>query len=78
MVRFAVELAQAEARLSELIQQVGGGAEVVITRSGRPVARLVPVPASEPVADREPGSARGLFRVPDDFDAPLDEFGEYM
>jgi prevent-host-death family protein len=78
MVRFAVELAQAEARLSELIQQVGGGAEVVITRSGRPVARLVPVPASEPDADREPGSARGLFRVPDDFDAPLDEFGEYM
>ncbi len=33
---------QAKARLSELIDQVQRGAEVIITRHGNPVARLVP------------------------------------
>jgi prevent-host-death family protein len=70
----SIELAQAETQLPELIQEVGSGAEIVITRDGQPVARLVP-PAR--VADRVPGSARGLFIVPDDFDAPLEEFREY-
>ena len=27
---------------------------------------------------RKPGSAKGLFTVPDDFDEPLEEFEEYM
>jgi antitoxin (DNA-binding transcriptional repressor) of toxin-antitoxin stability system len=46
---------------------------VVIANSGRPVARIVPV---EPLqAPRRPGSARGLGRVHDDFDAPMpDDF----
>ena len=49
------------------------GEEVVIAKAGKPVARLVPVePPAEP---RRPGSARGLGRVADDFDAPMpDEF----
>ena len=29
-------------------------------------------------ADRVPGSAKGLFTVPEDFDAPLEDFREYM
>jgi len=33
---------EAKARLSELIDQVLAGTEVVITRRGRPVARIVP------------------------------------
>jgi prevent-host-death family protein len=35
-----VNLAQAKAHLSELVDRVEGGEEVVITRHGRPVARL--------------------------------------
>lgn len=69
-----VELAQAGAQLARLVHEAGAGAEVVITEGGRPVAKLVPVPGA---ADREPGSARGLFTVPDDFDDPLDDFREY-
>lgn len=38
----AVNLAVAKARLSELINKVESGEEVVITRHGRPVARVVP------------------------------------
>jgi prevent-host-death family protein len=45
MVTHVVEFADAEADLARLIDLVGNGDEVVITRDGRPVARLVPVPA---------------------------------
>ena len=42
----AVNLAVAKAHLSELINKVESGEEVVITRHGRPVARVVPVAAA--------------------------------
>lgn len=74
---FAVELAQAEAQLARLIQKVDAGAEVVITRDGEPVARLVPAVVRTGI-ERVPGSAKGLFTVPDDFDAPVEDFREYM
>lgn len=76
MVRLAIEFAQAEADLAKLIEQVESGIEVLITRNGEPVARLIP--ALETAPDRVPGSARGLFTVPEDFDAPLEDFREYM
>ena len=61
---------EAKIHLSRLIEAVLLGEEVTITRSGRPVARLVPV---EPrCARRELGSAKGQFTVPDDFNDPLD------
>ena len=46
-----VGIFQAKARLSHLIQEVNAGREVVITRHGEPVARLVP-------ARRAPGIQR--------------------
>jgi antitoxin (DNA-binding transcriptional repressor) of toxin-antitoxin stability system len=48
----------------------------VITCNGQPVARLIPPVEAAP--GRVPGSAKGLFVVPDDFDAPLEDFREYM
>jgi prevent-host-death family protein len=76
VVKLAIDLAEAETHLAELIQKLGSGSEILITRDGQPVARLLP--ASETAPDRVPGSAKGLFTVPDDFDAPLEEFREYM
>lgn len=38
-----VNLAQAKAHLSELLDKVEGGEEVVITRHGRPIAHISPV-----------------------------------
>jgi prevent-host-death family protein len=38
----AVGDAEAKANLSELLDRVGRGEEIVITRDGRPAARLVP------------------------------------
>lgn len=76
MAKSAVELAQAEAQLAKLIEEVKSGVEIIITCDGQPVARLLP--PLDPPADRVPGSAKGLFTVPDDFDAPLEDFREYM
>ncbi|MSQ72374.1 MAG: type II toxin-antitoxin system prevent-host-death family antitoxin [Betaproteobacteria bacterium] len=39
----AVNLADAKARLSELVSKAESGVETVITRRGQPVARLVPI-----------------------------------
>jgi prevent-host-death family protein len=72
-----VELSEAEATLEKLVEEAEAGAEIVITRGGKPVARLV-APADDHHPERVPGSAKGLFTVPDDFDAPLEDFREYM
>jgi prevent-host-death family protein len=66
-----VNVHAAKTHFSQLLERVAQGEEVVIAKAGKPVARLVPMePAAEP---RHPGSARGLGRVADDFDAPMPE-----
>jgi prevent-host-death family protein len=59
---------EAKTHLSKLIERVENGDEVIIAKAGKPVARLVPI-AGVPI--RRPGSMKGKFIVPDDFDAPL-------
>jgi prevent-host-death family protein len=45
----SVSLTDAEARLGELLDEIGPGEELVITRDGAPLARVSKVaPASEP------------------------------
>ena len=71
-----VNLDEATVRLAELVDEASAGAEVVITQAGRPVARIVA--AEQGAGQRTPGSAKGVFVVPDDFDAPLDDLRGYM
>ena len=61
----------AKTQLSRLIDQANAGEEIVITRHGRPVARLMPVEAAAP--KRKLGTLKGKVWVADDFDAPLPE-----
>jgi antitoxin (DNA-binding transcriptional repressor) of toxin-antitoxin stability system len=72
----AIDLARARDQLPRLVEQAAQGDEVILTEGGEPVTRLVPPSGSLP--DRVPGSAKGLFTVPDDFDEPLEDFREYM
>lgn len=60
---------EAKTHLSRLLRRATDGEEVVITRAGQPVARLVPIEESRPLF----GVDEGRFIVPDDFDEPLDE-----
>ena len=64
-----VSVHEAKTHLSRLLQQIAAGEDVIITRSGQPVARLVPMEDARP----EFGVDEGRFAVPDDFDDPLDE-----
>ena len=70
-----VNVAEAKAHLSELIEAALRGEEVVIARRNVPVVKLTVVAA----AKRRPqfGRCKGLIQMADDFDAPLDDFREY-
>ena len=73
----AVSIKEATAKLSELIHKLKPGDEVIITEKNVPVARLLS--AATPSAKRKLGSLRGTVKsMAPDFDAPLDEFKEYM
>ena len=64
-----VNIHEAKTHLSRLLEDVAGGEDVIIAKSGKPVARLIPFrPALEP---RVPGSMKGKIWIADDFDAPL-------
>lgn len=56
---------QAKTQLSKLIEQALAGQNVVISKSGKPVARLIPF-ASAPKR-RVPGRLKGKIFVPDNF-----------
>ena len=69
---------EAQAKLSELIQSLKPGDEIVITENDQPVARLVSTEQRQQ-APRRPGTLRGTVQyMAPDFDAPLEDFKEYM
>ena len=64
-----VSVHEAKTHLSRLLREIAAGEDVIITRSGLPVARLVAIKENRPVF----GVDEGRFVVPADFDEPLDE-----
>jgi prevent-host-death family protein len=64
-----VNVHEAKTHLSRLLEDVAAGAEVVIAKAGKPVARLVPVEAGP--RPKRLGLLRGRIKVPADFNAPL-------
>ena len=62
-----INIHEAKTHLSRLVEQVAAGAEIVIAKAGRPVARLVPLVETT----REPrklGILAGKYEVPNDID----------
>ena len=70
-----VNLAEAKATLSELIDAALAGEEIVIARRNTPMVRLVAV--SDAKVTPRFGRLAGRIHVADDFDAPLDDFAAY-
>lgn len=62
--------------LAELVELAAGGEEIIITKNHKPFVRLIP--AIERKRQRQFGSARGLIKIAEDFDEPLEDFKEYM
>ena len=62
---------EAKTHLSRLIQRAAQGEEIVISKAGKPLAKLVPY---RPVAGpRKPGYWRGKVKIADDFDVLPDD-----
>lgn len=75
MINITIEQAQAE--LPELIEKLGPGEEAIITRASVPFAQITRTP---PVGN---GCKAGCYKKAEfwmapDFDAPLEDFREYM
>lgn len=64
-----VNIHEAKTHLSRLLEKVARGEEVTIAKSGRPVAKLVPIEPSK----RRPGRLKGRVEIAADFDEPLPE-----
>lgn len=72
-----VTIHEAKTHLSRLIQDVLRGEEIIIARGSTPLVRLVAL--TEALPSRVPGTAPGLIvHMADDFDAPLEDFADYM
>jgi len=64
-----INIHKAKTQLSRLIERVAGGEEIIIAKSGKPIARLVPYAPKRAV--RRPGAMRGKIRIRKTFDEPL-------
>ncbi len=71
MTTITVNVHEAKTRLSQLLAMAESGDDVVIARSGKPVARLVPWESTR--TKRRFGTMRGQITVDDRFFEPLPE-----
>jgi len=71
-----VTMAQAKAKLAELVKRAENGEEINFTKHGKTVARLVP-PATEADLPRI-GAFKGQIWIADDFDELGPEWDEYV
>ena len=65
---------EAKAKLSALIAMVQQGNEVILAKSGKPVAKIVPYDGQ--AQPRVPGSMEGKIRIAPDFDELPEDMAE--
>lgn len=66
-----INIHEAKTHLSRIVDEVAAGAEVIIAKAGKPLAKLTPI--SVPAPKKKLGLLKGKINVPDDFNAPLPE-----
>lgn len=64
-----VSLHEAQTHFSRLLEEVSKGKEVVIAKSGKPMAKLTGFAPAKP--DRKPGFLKGKIKIAENFDAYL-------
>jgi prevent-host-death family protein len=73
-----ITIEEAQAQLAALIDNLRAGEEIVITRNHKPIAKLTGEGQPER-PPRQPGTLKGtVLYMAADFDAPLEDFEEYM
>jgi len=74
MIRITID--EARNQLRDLIRAALGGEDVLIIDDDQHTVCLAPVEVHR--GKRVFGSAKGMIHMADDFDAPLEDFKEYM
>jgi antitoxin (DNA-binding transcriptional repressor) of toxin-antitoxin stability system len=64
-----VNIHEATTHLSRIIDEVAAGAEVIIAREGKPLAK--PSPLRTAIKKKKFGVLKGKIEIPEDFNAPL-------
>lgn len=75
-----IDVSQAQSLFPRLIEALVAGDEVIITRNAEPFVKLSLVNGiqAKPSGRWEPGSAKGLMHIREDFDDPIEDFAEYL
>ena len=61
-----VNVSEAKAQISQLLDLVAIGEEVLIARAGKPIAKLIPYQIHQ--SPRKPGCWKGKVKIAKDFD----------
>jgi prevent-host-death family protein len=67
MTRPVFNIHDVQANFSHIVDEVAAGAEIIITKAGQPMARLVPI--ATPAKTKTLGLLNGKITVSDDFNA---------
>ena len=71
-----VNMHDAKSSLSRLVKRAAAGEEILIANHGKPIAMLTRIP---PERREIPwGIFKGKMEMADDFDAPLEEFKDFL
>ncbi|MFE2287921.1 type II toxin-antitoxin system Phd/YefM family antitoxin [Streptomyces sp. NPDC059443] len=65
---------EAKTNFSKILEAVATGEEVIISKAGEPVAKVIPLPGK--VRRTDYGSLRGQVEIAEDFDELPDGFAE--
>ena len=71
---YITNITQAKAHFSALIEKVLAGEEIIIGKSGKPVAKLVRYERRE--GSRQPGALKSKIKIADDFDKLPDDIAK--
>ena len=72
---YQVDIKEINKQLATVIATALQGEDVLILQDEEPLLKLSRL---EKKVRRKRGSAKGLIKMADDFDAPLEDFKEYM
>jgi len=71
-----IDVKEVQAQIFQIIEQASQGEEVIITKDEQPLVKLSSAVGFK--KQRQFGSAKGLIKMADDFDEPLEDFRGYM
>ncbi|MBN1290434.1 MAG: type II toxin-antitoxin system Phd/YefM family antitoxin [Candidatus Latescibacteria bacterium] len=71
-----VNIHEAKTHFSKLIKKVIDGEEIVIAKSNKPIAKIISI--NKPKPKRILGAAKGKIKISSDFDAPIEDFVDYI